>query len=257
MRLRVPIFYFHRVAEDGLEAAVPPAVFAGHLAMLRDLGAVSVSLEQVARALVDPHHCLPPRAINLSFDDCFADVAEHALPILERYGFRASFFAVAGCLGGRSFWGQGPAAELELMSGAKLRELAGAGHEIGSHGFHHRSLPWLTADEIWSELADSRHKLEDALGRAVHVLAYPYGDVVPRLYEAVSAAGYLAARGLRRGNLHARHSLFDLSVINSMRLRGAVRRAKMAHYLGPWYEVGARKEELGRLWREMLKVVWR
>lgn len=252
MRLRTPIFYFHRVASDGLEAAVPAEVFAGHLALLQDLGAVSVSLEQVALALADPRHKLPPRAVNLSFDDCFADVAEHALPLLERHGFRASFFAVAGCLGGRSHWGQGQAAGLRLMDAAMLRELAAAGHEVGSHGFSHRSLPWLGDDELWAELIDSRHKLEDILGRAVNLLAYPYGDAVDRVRAAARQAGYLAARGLRRGNLHSRHSLFDLAVINSMRLRGAVRRAKMAHYLGPWYELGARKEELGRWWRDLL-----
>lgn len=253
MKVRAPIFYFHRVAADGLEAAVPAEVFAGHLAMLKDLGAVSVSLEQVALALTDPRRKLPPRAINISFDDCFADVADHALPLLDRYGFRASFFAVAGCLGGSSHWGQGEAAKLRLMDAAMLRDLAAAGHEVGSHGYHHRSLPWLADDAVWAELSDSRHKLEDLLGRAVTVLAYPYGDAAPRVMAAARQAGYLAARGLRRGNLHARHSLFDLAVINSMRLRGPVKRTKMAHYLGPWYELGARKEDLSRLWRDLMQ----
>ncbi|MCA1905038.1 MAG: polysaccharide deacetylase family protein [Desulfarculus sp.] len=254
MKVRAPIFYFHRVASDNLEAAVPAEVFADHLAHWRELGVQSVSLEQIARHLNGGGLLLPPRAINISFDDCYADLLDRALPLLDEYGFRASFFAVAGHLGGRSYWSQGAARELRLMNADHLRQLAAQGHEIGSHSFHHRSLTWLPLDELWAELADSRQVLEQVLGRPVVALAYPFGDVAPWVAEAAEAAGYLTARGLRRGNLHCRHSLFDLSVINSMRLRDRVSQGKMAHYLGRWYEWGARKEALGRRWQRRRKM---
>lgn len=254
MKVRAPIFYFHRVAEDNLEAAVPAGVFAEHLRLWRALGLQSVSLEQVARHLEGSGPPLPSRAINISFDDCYADLLDHALPLLEEFGFRASFFAVAGHLGRKSFWSQGAARELELMNAAHLRQLAAQGHEIGSHGLNHRSLTWLPLDQLWAELADSRHLLEQVLGGPVTTLAYPFGDVSPWVAEAAGAAGYLTARGLRRGNLHSRQSLFDLSVINSMRLRERVSPRKMAHYLGPWYEWEARKEALGRRWQRRRKM---
>ena len=254
MKVRAPIFYFHRVASDGLEAAAPAEVFAEHLRLLRELGVQSVSLEQVARHLEGAGQPLPRRAINISFDDCYADLMDSALPLLEQFGFQASFFAVASHLGKKSYWGQGQALGLDLMTAAHLRTLAAQGHEIGSHGFHHRSLPWLTEDDLWLELADSRQALENVLGQAVTVLAYPFGDVVPRVARAVGEAGYLAARGLRRGNLHSRQSLFDLTVINSMRLRQRVSWRKMAHYLSAWYELESRKEDLSRRWQRRPKI---
>lgn len=254
MKVRVPIFYFHRVASDNLEAAVPAEVFAEHLAHWRALGVRSVSLEQIARRLSGGGPPLPRRAVNISFDDCYADLLDSALPLLEKYGFQASFFAVAGHLGKKSYWSQGAARELELMSADHLRQLAAQGHEIGSHGFHHRSLTWLPLDELWAELTDSRQVLEQVLGRPVAAMAYPFGDVAPWVAETARLAGYLAARGLRRGNLHSRQSLFDLSVINSMRLRDRVSQGKMAHYLGPWFEWGARKEALGRRWQRRRKM---
>lgn len=254
MKIRASIFYFHRVAGDNLEAAVPAEVFAEHLRLWRALGVQSVSQEQLARHLDGSGPPLPPRVINISFDDCYADLLDRALPLLEEFGFKASFFAVAGHLGRKSFWSQGAARELDLMSAGQLRQLAAQGHEIGSHGLNHRSLTWLPLDELWAELADSRQVLEQVLGRSVTTLAYPFGDVSPWVAQAAEAAGYRAARGLRRGNLHSRQSLFDLSVINSMRLRDRVSLRKMAHYLGPWYEWGSRKEALGRRWQRRRKM---
>ncbi len=50
------------------------------------------------------HDSLPPRSLVITFDDGYADNAEVALPILQRYGLRATFFVATGFLdGGRMF----------------------------------------------------------------------------------------------------------------------------------------------------------
>lgn len=47
---------------------------------------------------------LPPRSLVITFDDGYADNAEVALPILERFGLRATFFVSSGFLDGGRMW---------------------------------------------------------------------------------------------------------------------------------------------------------
>jgi len=47
---------------------------------------------------------LPPRSLVITFDDGYADNADVALPILQRYGLRATFFVSTGFLDGGRMW---------------------------------------------------------------------------------------------------------------------------------------------------------
>ena len=76
--------------------------------------------------------------VGLTFDDGYADFAEYALPVLQRYGFTATVFVIAGRLGGDNVWDPaGP--RKPLLDAAQVRRLAEAGVEIGSHGMQHVS----------------------------------------------------------------------------------------------------------------------
>ncbi len=59
------------------------------------------------------------------------------------------------------------------MGWDELRGLVEHGVEIGSHTVSHPHLPLLSDAEIENELADSRARLEDGLGRPCRFLAYP------------------------------------------------------------------------------------
>jgi peptidoglycan/xylan/chitin deacetylase (PgdA/CDA1 family) len=50
------------------------------------------------------HENLPPRAACITFDDGYADNAEVALPILQKYGIPATFFIATGFLNGGRMW---------------------------------------------------------------------------------------------------------------------------------------------------------
>ena len=65
---------------------------------------------------------LPQRAACITFDDGYADNAEHALPLLQQYGLHATFFIATGYLNGGQMWNdrvidavrQAPGATLDL-----------------------------------------------------------------------------------------------------------------------------------------------
>jgi peptidoglycan/xylan/chitin deacetylase (PgdA/CDA1 family) len=117
----------------------------------------------------------PSCPASITFDDAYESVFTEAFPILEKAGLKATVFPVTGFFGETNRWaplGQGP---LRIMTSAQLKELSEAGWEIGSHTHSHRSLPALSDGELRSELLTSRSVLENLIGRAVRVMAYPYG----------------------------------------------------------------------------------
>ncbi len=174
-----------RVTEEG---------FRRHLALLARRGYRGIALRDL---LDDPAGDGRPRAV-LTFDDGFDGVRTRALPLLADLGFSATVFAVAGKAGGTNDW-DGEVPGDRLLDEAGLRELAAAGVEIGSHGLLHRALPELPADELRRETAESRSRLEDALGSRVTTFCYPYGAFDDRSVDAVRDAGYRAATVIRSG----------------------------------------------------------
>jgi peptidoglycan/xylan/chitin deacetylase (PgdA/CDA1 family) len=77
-----------------------------------------------------------------------------------------------------------------------LKQLGAAGMSLGAHSLSHPVLSLLSSEAAWREIAESRHGLEQALGREVWALAYPFGDplsVTQREVEMAERAGFSCA----------------------------------------------------------------
>lgn len=75
----------------------------------------------------------------------------------------------------------------------QIREMSAAGIEFGSHTVSHPILSRLDDAELACELADSRRRLEQELGRPAPVLAYPVGgpeEFNDKVVRAAENAGY-------------------------------------------------------------------
>ena len=101
---RLSILIFHRVHRqtDSLLYSDPDAAEFARLARFLARAYRVLTLGEAARHL----SCgsLPTRALVITFDDGYADNAEVALPILQRYGLRATFFVSSGFLDGGRMW---------------------------------------------------------------------------------------------------------------------------------------------------------
>lgn len=60
-----------------------------------------------------------------------------------------------------------------------VRDIAAAGHEVGSHGWEHRRVTTLTPDEFRHSVRSSKQILEDLGGRPVHGYRAPSFSIVP------------------------------------------------------------------------------
>ena len=173
------------VIEDPHLLTVTPHRFREQMACLRRLGLRGVGVAELVDALRGGEH---RGLFGITFDDGYAGVLRHALPALQRYGFGATVFVVSDRLGGTNDWDQGPV--WPLMDAAGVRELAGAGLEIGSHGATHVRLAGLPAGRLREEVASSRDRLEELLGAPPRGFAYPYGSMDAEARAAVADAGY-------------------------------------------------------------------
>jgi peptidoglycan/xylan/chitin deacetylase (PgdA/CDA1 family) len=103
----------------------------------------------------------------------------------------------------------------DLMMGAdKIRILADAGMEIGSHTRTHPILTSLDVDEARSEIVESKHALEKIINRPVRYFAYPngkpYEDYMPEHVDIVRNAGFEAALSTAKGVVTASSDMFQL-----------------------------------------------
>lgn len=120
-----------------------------------------------------------------------------------------------------------PASEDRIMTWAQLRQLATAGHEIGSHSLSHDILTQLAPDCLSEEVAGSRRILQDGLAAPIDAFCYPNGDVDDSVAAEVRAAGYSCAVTVEQGSNGPAVDLFRLRrrFIHDARLAGLAQSA--------------------------------
>jgi peptidoglycan/xylan/chitin deacetylase (PgdA/CDA1 family) len=143
---------------------------------------------------------LPRRPLLVTFDDCYEDLVDDALGLLEERGVPAVAFAVTSNPGGTNDWdAEIGAPELRLADADGLRTLSRNGVLVGSHSRTHAMLNRLEPDALAEELAGSAADLEAAgLARPIF-LAYPHGEHDEQVRRATAAAGYEAAFTVEAG----------------------------------------------------------
>ncbi len=83
-----------------------------------------------------------------------------------------------------------------MLNARELQRLAEAGMSVGAHTLSHPMLSQSGEDACWSEISESRRGLEQALGKPVWALAYPFGgpaSITQRELEMAERAGYHCA----------------------------------------------------------------
>jgi peptidoglycan/xylan/chitin deacetylase (PgdA/CDA1 family) len=190
------ILFYHRVSDDPDPLAVPPRRFAAQMDVLGAEGYRVVDVVEAGRLLAarEPLDGI----VGLSFDDGYRDVAEHALPVLERRQFRATVFVSTGVVDGTaafSWYARQP----PVLGWSDIVALDGFALSFEAHTITHPNLTALAAAEAEHEIAGSKRALEERLGRAVTGFCYPAGVYGARERELVAGAGFAVATSCEPG----------------------------------------------------------
>lgn len=188
----IPILMYTRIAAD----AVPPARLRGDIESLAAAGFYPTTIRAMVEGTMDIPAGKSP--VILTFDDssptqyelssadsidpdCAVAIMQAAV-YAQIWASRATFFPLLDVNKANILFGQPEYAE------RKIRDLVDWGYEIGSHTANHRELSLQTPDEVQSQLASSKWRLEQIAGEGYEVfsLAPPYGEVPQDLSLLVS-----------------------------------------------------------------------
>jgi glycosyltransferase involved in cell wall biosynthesis/peptidoglycan/xylan/chitin deacetylase (PgdA/CDA1 family) len=198
----VPVLMYHGFnsgTEGGRYVVARPAL-ESQIRLLRLLRRRVVDIEEVAAALRE-HRPLPKRAVAITIDDGYGDVAEVALPALRHGGLPAIAYLVSDRIGSANDW-DAPASPAEAatevggrptMSAAEVEAIRAAGVRVGAHTRTHVKLPTVEPATAAAEIGGSRTELRARFGDEVESFAYPYGAIDETAVEAVRAAGFDSA----------------------------------------------------------------
>jgi peptidoglycan/xylan/chitin deacetylase (PgdA/CDA1 family) len=190
-RAGMRILFYHRVSTDADELCVTPKRFCEQMDYLAANGYQVVDIADAARILDE--EAATDRVIGLSFDDGYLDLADGALPVLARHGFRATVFIVTGVVDGTAVfdWYSRPP---PVLSWQQIVELDGRSpFRFEAHTVTHPNLLTLNEHQARREMVDSKHALEQRLGRSVEAFSYPAGLYGAREQRLVQEAGYRVA----------------------------------------------------------------
>jgi peptidoglycan/xylan/chitin deacetylase (PgdA/CDA1 family) len=181
----VPVLMYHLVGDPppgepypGLFVSV--ADFTAQMQALKDGGWRTITAAELGADMA-ANRPVPARTIVLTFDDGNVDGYTTVFPILQAFGFRATFYMIAAGGGGR-------------MTVPELASMARAGMEIANHTLDHRNVSRLSPAKLYLQIAVAELRIESELAAqgivtTVRTFAYPAG------HTSAPAVAYLAGRG--------------------------------------------------------------
>lgn len=211
----LPVLTYHAIDTSGAVTATDPSWFTETLHALSEAGCRCVDLHDwiaAGRPEVE-------RGYALTFDDGLHSILQIA-DVVARFQARATVFLVTDRIGGDNAWPGQPAwvPRSSLLDWPEIEALQALGFRFGAHGKTHLRLDRCDDASLVDELRGSRFAVEDRLGQACSLFAYPYGIAPPRVRRAASRT-FLAAFGTSLGLANAGQSAHRLSRIDAYYLR--------------------------------------
>jgi len=193
----VPVLMYHSVSELSgrpchpyYETSTSPRVFEEQMKSLFENGYSAIPLKELP--MVMRNRKGESRSVIITFDDGYRDVLVNAMPILEKYGFRATVFLATGLMGSRSSKFDGK----DFLDWEDVRGLRKRGIAFGSHTVNHLKLENLHVSEMEVEIVNSKNEIESRLGESVEAFSYPYAfpegkeAFLEEFFEVIGRCGY-------------------------------------------------------------------
>jgi peptidoglycan/xylan/chitin deacetylase (PgdA/CDA1 family) len=161
--VRLPVLLYHHVGPAGdigcAESTLTAATFERQVRWLFRQGYTGIrACDWVAFRRDGESRAEKP--VMITFDDAYADVAKHALPIVVKYGFGATVFVVTGEVGRTNSWDHLKGFDTRgLMTAEQIRKWVAQDIEFGAHSRTHTDLTALAPPDLEKEVIGSGSEL--------------------------------------------------------------------------------------------------
>jgi len=166
---RLPILMYHNVSEDKNSKGL--TIFRDKLeeqfAYLNEKGYTTYHFSELENKA-----SINPKSVIITFDDVTVNQLVYAVPLLEKYNLKATFFIPFEYIGNVDLWNSG---KENIMSIEQLKALDGK-VELGLHSFAHKRYATLTKEEINDDFSKCFEIIEQNELKVYNALAYPYGN---------------------------------------------------------------------------------
>ena len=217
----IPVLVYHQIDAAPAKGSpfrslyVSPAAFARQMRLLKLLGYTGLSMTGLQPYLSGEQR---GKVVGITFDDGYLNNLRHALPVLARYGFSSTCYAVSSLLGKTNIWDeQIGIAQTPLMNQAEIRQWIAGGQEIGSHTRSHINLLGSGDDLCSAEILQGQTELEAVLNAPVSHFCYPYGHYAARHKTMVREQGFVTATTTQRSRCHAGCDMLEIPRVPVLR----------------------------------------
>ncbi|OXA76071.1 Polysaccharide deacetylase [Flavobacterium aquidurense] len=168
---------------------------------------------------------IPKKSIVLTFDDVTENQLIYAVPLLEKFKLKASFFIPFQYIGKTDLWnnGTGEAAQ-KIMTIEQLKQLPSEIVELGYHSYKHDRYQSLNLSEIQDDFLKCEEEIKNHSLNVYPALAYPYGNYPKESKEKAGFKGLLRENkikfGLKIGNRPNRFPFKDVYEIKRIDIKG-------------------------------------
>ena len=202
----IPILAYHQIDRAPAKGKpfrslyVAPEAFARQMKWLARLGYTGLSMTALMPYLRGEKI---GKVVGITFDDGYQNNLTHALPVLMRYGFSSTCYAVSGLLGKTNEWDEKIGiAQTPLMTVDELQQWILGGQEVGSHTHQHLHLLANPDAQSQADIEQGKAVLEQLTGHTTRHFCYPYGQYDERHVAMTSQAGFDTATTTARNRCH-------------------------------------------------------
>lgn len=198
------VLLYHHVSDTTPKStSISPMAFEAQMDYLAQNNFTVVPLLELTEKL-RKGEALPDKTVAISFDDSYASVYDSAYPRLKKRGWPFTFFVNTDSVGaGKVF-----------VNWEQLREMSKHGVTIANHTRLHNHLPRREKDEsvvrwrvrIAAEINQAQAKIQQEIGSAPMIMAYPFGEYDVDVQQIAKKLGYIAF-GQQSGALYEKGDL--------------------------------------------------
>jgi peptidoglycan/xylan/chitin deacetylase (PgdA/CDA1 family) len=188
--LFVPILTYHHIQPEADARAkgeaslnVDNVVFDQQMAYLQANGYTPIWANDLINALLT-HSGLPGKPVMVTMDDGYADNANFAMPVLQKYGIKANLMLASGLVGANS----------DMLTWDQVANLRSSGLiYFTNHTWSHFPIVSGGQAKIESEIDIAQTEIQQHTGQTVNVFTYPYGSFNNNAIETLQRKGYIGA----------------------------------------------------------------